>query len=410
MDAAKLRQVLQLAEEQKGAITALRREVGQLREESDALQEYLTAAGVLDTIRFLTLLHRRRFASACRQFGLTLDISWDNVIDVQAIALMIGLCAGPTAMRAACAASKTVSVAVGDVRSLCPGHVYVCGGFEGTLALNSMERFSPVVQKWETLPPMMEARQYTCAGIIMGRIYVCGGWGGPQPVSTVERFDPDSSTWDSMPPMLIARWGAAAGVVAGQLHVCGGLDEGRQPLSSVERFDPAVGIWEAVPPMSEQRGWPAAGVVGGLLYVCGGRDEQREPLSSAERLDVHGQAGLHGIWERLASMGEQRAGAAAAATSGRFYVCGGAFGAQMLNSAECFDPKLRTWETLPAMSAHRAYVGVTAVAGCLYVFGGSDGNQCLSSAELYVPSKGAWEPLALMSERRSGAAACAVLG
>jgi len=408
MDAAKLRQVFQLAEEQKGAISSLRREVSQLREEADALREYLAASGALEPIRFWTLMHRRKFAAACAKYGLTLDVSWNNIVDVQAVALMIGLSAGPTAMRAACVTSKTVSVAVGDVRSLCPGHVYVCGGFEGTLALNTMERFTPIIQKWEVLPPMTEARQYTCAGIIAGRIYVCGGWGGPQPVSTVERFDPDSSTWDSMPPMLIARWGASAGVVAGRLHVCGGLDESRQPLSSVERFDPSVGIWEAVPSMSEQRGWPAAGVVGGLLYVCGGRDEQREPLSSAERLDI--AAGPHGTWERLAPMVEQRAGAAAAATSGRFYVCGGAFGAQMLSSAECFDPKARCWESLPAMSSHGAYVGVTAVAGCLYVFGGSDGNQCLSSAELYVPSKGAWEPLPVMNERRSGAAAAAVLG
>lgn len=408
-----LQRLCHVVEDQQGSIGVLRREVAKCREELEALKDYLSDAGSLPfrAVRFWTLLHRRRFADARAAYGLTLDTCLEGVIDVREIALAVGLCAGPTAIRAACVASQSVRAAMGDVRSACPGHVYLCGGFEGTLALNSMERFNPVLSKWEALPPMREARQYTCAGIVAGRIYVCGGWGGPQPVSTVEHFDPDSNSWEAMPPMSIARWGASAGVVDSRLHVCGGLDEGRTPLNSVERFDPAVGAWEAVPPMSEQRGWPAAGVVGGLLYVCGGRDEQREPLNSAERFDYRGSSVAAGIvWERLPPMAEQRAGAAAAATSGRLYVCGGAFGAQMLSSAECFDPQENTWESLPQMSAHRAYVGVTAIAGCLYVFGGSDGMQCLSSAEQFHPARGNWEPLPSMMERRSGAAAVAVLG
>jgi len=410
-----------MVEEQQGAIGALRRDLAACREEVGALRECLLTEGVLDRVRFLVHLHRRCFAAVRARHGLALDARVDAVIDMRVIAYAIGLFAGPTAMRALREASTSVSASAGDIMgSLCPGHLYVCGCFEGQLALNSVERLDPTAGGWEVLPPMMEARQYTCAGVVSGRIYVCGGWGGPQPVRTVERFDPQIGIWEVMPPMLMARWGASAGVVGGTLHICGGLDESKQPLSSVERLNPAMAgsfeatiaaasvfgtSWEVVPAMSERRGWPAAGVLGGRLYVCGGRDEQREPLSSAERLGPGASS-----WEALPPMAGQRAGAAAAAAAGKLYVCGGAFGAQMLSSAERFDPKAETWEALPPMAARRAYVAAAAVAGRLHVFGGSDGGQCRGSTEQFDPILGVWTPLPLMSERRSGAAAAAVLG
>lgn len=439
MGEAELCCLSRMVEEQRGAIGALKRDLAACREELGALRDCLISEKLLDKVRFLVHLHRVRFAAARARHGLSLDVHVDTVIDVRHITFAVGLFAGPTAMRALREASTLVSPAAADIMgALCPGHVYVCGGFEGALALNSVERLDPTAGGWEVLPPMMEARQYTCAGVVSGRIYVCGGWGGPQPVRSVERFDPQVNAWQAMPPMLMARWGASAGVVGGKLHICGGLDESRQPLSSVERLDPALAAstatvvaaaavaaaasleavaavmggrepatssasWEVVAPMSERRGWPAAGVLGGWLYVCGGRDEQREPLSSAERL------GPASLWEPLPPMAGQRAGAAAAAAAGRLYVCGGAFGAQMLSSAERFNPKASAWESLPPMAARRAYVAASAVAGRLHVFGGSDGGQCRGSAEQFDPVSGLWSPLPSMSERRSGAAAAAVL-
>lgn len=419
--------LVRTVEQQQGAISALRKDLAQVREEVDTLRECLLADGVLDRVRFLIHLHRRLFATACAQHPLTLELRFEGVIEVRTIALAVGMFAGPTTMRSLREASKSLAPAAKDVLgTLGPGHVYVCGGFEGALALSSVERLDPTVGIWEALPPMQEARQYTCAGVVNGRLYVCGGWGGPQPVRSVERLDPLNGLWETMPPMLVARWGASAGVIGGRLHICGGLDDNRQPLGSVERFDPVaaeaamaldpLGIenngadsplgpaWEAIASMAERRGWPAAGVLGGSLYVCGGRDEQREPLSSVERLGP-GQI----TWEPLKPMAGQRAGAAAAAAAGRLYVCGGAFGAQMLSSAERYDPRVGFWETLPSMAARRAYVAAAAVAGRLHVFGGSDGGQCLGTTEQFDPIAGTWSVLPALSERRSGAAAVALL-
>lgn len=412
--------------QQEAAVAALRRELANCRHEVGSLHDCLIERGVIDDVRFLVHLHRRRFEAARSAYGLSLDVRFDSVMDVQSVAQKIATFVGPMAVSSLRAASSTIRPIATDVLgALCPGHIYVCGGFEGSLALNSVERLDPLTGLWEALPPMTEARQYTCAGVVSGWLYVCGGWGGPQPVASVERFDPLTATWATMPPMLHARWGASAGVVNGKLHVCGGLDESRQPLNSVERFDPmAVSAegsltrwfdqvqaepWQTIASMAERRGWPAAGVLGGLLYVCGGRDEQREPLSSVERLNPSAPGG----WEPLTSMAAQRAGAAAAAASGRLYVCGGAFGSMMLSSAERFDPKANggrgAWESLPSMAGHRAYVAVAGIAGQVYVFGGSDGAQCMNSTERLQPVADAWVLEQPMSERRSGAAAVTVL-
>lgn len=429
MGDAEMRHLRNIVEEQQGAICVLQEKLSlfgvqsqQQKSEVAALRDCLLSKGLLDFEGFQVHLHRHRFAAARAMHRLSLDAHLDMVLGDKAVALVVGHFAGRSAMQALTKVSTVISPPVQDIlSSLCPGHMYVCGGFEGNLALNSVERLDPSTGVWEALPPMRAARQYTCAGVVSGMIYVCGGWGGPQPVRSVERFDPHSSQWESVSPMLVARWGASAGVVAGKLFVCGGLDESRQPLSSVECFDPGVGAsrnrqkagspgstqggWDVVLPMSERRGWPAACVLGGWLYVCGGRDEQREPLNSAERLRP-----CVGAWEHLQPMAEQRAGAAAAAAGRKLYVCGGAFGSQMLNSAERFDPKACIWETLPLMAVRRAYVSAVAVSGVINVFGGSDGTNCLGSAEKFDPDHGLWSFTPTMSEKRSGAAAIAVLG
>ncbi|CAK0848405.1 unnamed protein product [Prorocentrum cordatum] len=76
------------------------------------------------------------------------------VVDARSTALSVGLFAGPRAMRRLRQASRSFGPAIGDVLGyLSPGHVYVCGGFEGALALSSVERLDPVSGMWEDSSP-----------------------------------------------------------------------------------------------------------------------------------------------------------------------------------------------------------------------------------------------------------------
>ena len=115
----------------------------------------------------------------------------------------------------------------------------------------------------------------------------------------------------------------------------------------------------------------------------------------------------------------QRRGAAAAAVSGKLYVCGGDTDPRLVappiryevsSSVERYDPRLVAWETLAAMSAPRAYAAAAAIAGRLHVFGGNNHVDCLDSVEQFDPAVGAWTSLPPMHARRSGAVAAAILG
>merc|ERR1712083_452200 len=100
----------------------------------------------------------------------------------------------------------------------------------------------------------------------------CGGHNGQNELSSAERFDPVAQDWEALPPLSQRRSGAAVAVVAGLLYVCGGYD-GSEVLSSMERFDPGTGAWEALALMSERRDHAAAavfsgGIAGGLRPEC----------------------------------------------------------------------------------------------------------------------------------------------
>jgi kelch-like protein 1/4/5 len=84
------------------------------------------------------------------------------------------------------------------------------------------------------------------------KMYACGGYAGRTALQSVERYDPATDTWETVAPMSMKRAGAGAAVLQDRLHVCGGLGGGSL-LQSVERYDPATDTWETVAPMSSSR-------------------------------------------------------------------------------------------------------------------------------------------------------------
>merc|ERR1719499_834213 len=132
--------------------------------------------------------------------------------------------------------------------------LYVCGGCEGHLSLNTAERLNVASGVWETLPNMAERRQGAAAAALSGHLFVCGGNTGQ--FGSAEFFDPAKGVWQRLPNMTERRKGPSGAVVAGSLYVCGG-HTGQQPLGSVERYDNVARTWEGMPPMAQRR-WRAA--------------------------------------------------------------------------------------------------------------------------------------------------------
>lgn len=76
--------------------------------------------------------------------------------------------------------------------------VYAIGGYGGNAnqnCLNSVERFDPLLNKWEEVAPMNEGRR-ALAAVTMGNfIYAIGGYNGKDYISSVERYDILANTW-----------------------------------------------------------------------------------------------------------------------------------------------------------------------------------------------------------------------
>lgn len=133
------------------------------------------------------------------------------------------------------------------------GHLYICGGRgEDLSSLDSVECLglgaggSPC---WERAPPMAWPRAAAASAVVGRRIFVCGGWDGTSALSSVEAFSADTVAWESAPPMSVKRVGATAAAAHGLICVFGGNASGQ--LLSAEILDGAA--WSPMQPMSEPR-------------------------------------------------------------------------------------------------------------------------------------------------------------
>ena len=115
-------------------------------------------------------------------------------------------------------------------RGLCAvalnGHVYVIGGHDGlkNLGLNSVEKYDPVSDQWESVASMDEHRCFASATVTGNKILVVGGTGDYfLPLLNCEIYDPVTDTWSLLPAELnVPRSNAAVGKAKKKIFVFGG--------------------------------------------------------------------------------------------------------------------------------------------------------------------------------------------
>jgi N-acetylneuraminic acid mutarotase len=129
------------------------------------------------------------------------------------------------------------------------GRIVAVGGFDGSNALRSCERYEPATDKWEALPDMPTARSCSAATVLGGRLWVTGGYGTGD-LATVEVLDPATNAWDrSKSPMVTERKFHALEVLFGELHAIGGFSK-----TSAEKYDAQADRWSPVPAMALPEG------------------------------------------------------------------------------------------------------------------------------------------------------------
>eukprot|EP00808_Paulinella_micropora_P026082 g81890.t1 len=88
------------------------------------------------------------------------------------------------------------------------GSLYVIGGVDGSSHLSSVERYSASRNKWELVAPMLSKRSTCSAAVLQGRLYVMGGYEDAwkthryiSNLSSVERYDPVVDKWEFVSSM-----------------------------------------------------------------------------------------------------------------------------------------------------------------------------------------------------------------
>ncbi|CAF2802313.1 unnamed protein product [Rotaria sp. Silwood2] len=161
--------------------------------------------------------------------------------------------------------------------ALIDGYIYACGGTNGEVRLNTIERYSITDNKWTLIASMQIGMTSPACCSLNGYLYITGGavLEEGDAVDLVMRFDPRKLEWSNdVAPMRIARSGSAAVVLKRKIYVCGGLQSNTENTNLAEVYDPTTNQWQFIAPMREHRYRPGAAVVNEKIYVCGGQDEQ----------------------------------------------------------------------------------------------------------------------------------------
>ncbi|CAF1499619.1 unnamed protein product [Rotaria magnacalcarata] len=161
--------------------------------------------------------------------------------------------------------------------ALIDGYIYACGGTNGEVRLNTIERYSIADNKWTLVASMQIGMTSPACCSLNGYLYITGGavLEEGDAVDLVMRFDPRKVEWSAdVAPMRIARSGSTAVVLRRKIYVCGGLQSNTENTNLAEVYDPTTNQWQFIAPMREHRYRPGAAVVNEKIYVCGGQDEQ----------------------------------------------------------------------------------------------------------------------------------------
>jgi len=237
------------------------------------------------------------------------------------------------------------------------GKLYLIGGYKGFLnwetlrtrkhqPTNQVWEYDPGQNRWQARAPMPTARGALAVGVIDGKIYAVGGgnavgggsWG--HGVNTLERYDPITDTWQALPPMPTPRHHLTAAVLDGRLYAIGGRQAGLGSSIGVnEIYDPNTKRWITKAPMPSKRSGIAAAVLGRQIYIFGGESKQEAEFiafNATESYNHHTDQ-----WTVHISMPTARHGLGAAVFDGRIYVIAGgpqSASARGSNVNEVFTP------------------------------------------------------------------------
>jgi len=245
---------------------------------------------------------------------------------------------------------------------------------------------------WASTGSMAERRHHHTATLLEdGRVLVAGG--SPQHIQyeTTEIFDLGTGTFSPAGVLNGPRkLSAAVGLADGRVLIVGGEMGGVPDLtvSDAEIYDPVVDAWTRTGPMNERRDFPrGVRLSDGRVLVAGSSDSL-----TSEIFDP-----VTGEWTPTGSMNTKRDGCTLTLLEdGRVLAAAGVdigeFDAEVLDSAEIYDPAAGTWTMTGSLADPRCqHAAVRLEDGRVLVAGGTEEDTVVyDSAEIYDPAAGEW--------------------
>jgi len=179
--------------------------------------------------------------------------------------------------------------------------LYAAGGHDAKGRPQSIvQRYSPKINKWETVASMNDSRTRHCM-VASSYLYVFGGYSSDEdiPLMSAEYYDHLSDSWVEIAPMNRRRSDACAVSVQSKIFVIGGEDILGSPikLAFCEVYDPTTNRWTAIASTQQPRSHAGAAVVKNKVFVLGGVDKNNRELRSVECYDTDKQE-----WEEVVDL------------------------------------------------------------------------------------------------------------
>ncbi|XP_039997502.1 kelch-like protein 33 [Xiphias gladius] len=230
--------------------------------------------------------------------------------------------------------------------------LYVFGGkkyYGISDTLNSVYRYDPCQNSWESLAEMQEKRCSFSVVVLDGRIYAIGGQCNPEYIDSVERYCPTTNSWSFTWPLDLPLSGHVAKVLQGQIFVSGGLNSDYRCLTSMFLYHPETGS-TYLANMTKPRAHHCMETLGNRLYVAGGTTTD-ENMTLVDQLACEVYSPAADSWTAFTSLSVPHVGAGSAVWEGKFYVLGG-YSQEDYGDTKMvhrYDPTTQTWENMGKM-------------------------------------------------------------
>jgi N-acetylneuraminic acid mutarotase len=157
------------------------------------------------------------------------------------------------------------------------GNIFVFGGTypsKGRLQASQAVAVLKIAQnKWVRAADMPTAKA-TRAVVKDGLIYVVGGYNGKSSLNTFEKFDPITNKWESLPPMPVGISAHSLTLIKNKLFVFGNYND----LDSTYSYDFDTLTWKKIDIGYKASRHNATTTLGNVTYVIGGTKGSNEPF------------------------------------------------------------------------------------------------------------------------------------